>query len=142
MNILKAGLVYFLRVFGAGFALALVRVPFLVPRLGARNAELLETPIMLGVIIWASWRLADRHVELGRLARLLAGTVAFTLLVTAELLVAYALGMRSFGEYIGARDPVSGSIYAASLLVFALAPACWRNRPGPGKSAGLQNGTP
>ena len=136
MNVLKAGLVYFLWVFGAGFALALVRVPFLVPRWGARTAELIEMPVMLAVIAWASWRLARRHAGLGRPARLLAGGIALALLIAAELLVAHGQGLRSWAEVIASRDPVSGGVYLASLLVSALAPACWRSPAGRDTAAG------
>lgn len=129
MRTLKAGLVYFLIVFGAGFALAFVRLPFLVPRFGVRTAELLETPVMLAVILWASRHLVRRHPAFDRRARLLAGIVALALLVGAEALVAYAMGHRSVSAYLATRDPVSGSVYLASLLVFALAPALWRTRP-------------
>ena len=129
MRILRAGIVYFLIVFGAGFALALVRLPFLVPRFGVRTAELVEMPVMLALIIWSSRHLAHRNSTLSRGSRLLCGLVAFALLVCAELLVAYALGSRSLTEYIASRDPVSGSIYLASLLFFAVAPALWSSRP-------------
>ena len=40
MRRLKATLLYFAIVLGTGFMLGMVRVPFLVPRLGERNAEL------------------------------------------------------------------------------------------------------
>lgn len=128
MRILKAGLVYFLLVFGTGFALAFVRIPFLVPRFGIRAAELMEMPVMLGVILWASRRLAHRHPGLTRTRRLAAGMLAFALLVSAELAVAYALGARSPAQYLASRDPVSGSVYLASLLLFAVAPALWKLR--------------
>lgn len=127
MRILSAGFVYFLIVFGAGFALALVRLPFLVPRFGVRTAELLETPVMLAVIVWASRRLAHRNPGLSRASRLLCGIVALALLVGAEVLVAYALGERSPSQYLASRDPVSGSVYLASLVFSALAPALWPN---------------
>ena len=61
MRILKAGLTYFLLVFGAGFALAFIRIPFLVPAFGVRTAELMETPVILAVIAWASRRLVRHH---------------------------------------------------------------------------------
>lgn len=128
MRILKAGLGYFLIVFGAGFALAFIRLPFLVPQFGLRTAELMETPVMLAVIYWASRRLIGSHPGLGRGSRLAAGGVALLLLVGAELLVAYALGGRSISQYIASRDPVSGSVYLASLLAFAVAPAVGRDR--------------
>ncbi|HEY9143102.1 MAG TPA: hypothetical protein VIM90_03625 [Arenimonas sp.] len=124
-SVLRAGLIYFLIVFGAGFALAFIRLPLLVPRFGVRAAELMEMPVMLAVIAWASWRLAKRHAGLGRDSRLLAGLFAFALLATAELLLAWFLGPGSPAEYIASRDPVSGSVYLVSLVIFAVAPAMW-----------------
>ena len=125
LRILKPGFTYFLIVFGAGFALAFIRLPFLVPRFGVRAAELIEMPVMLAVIAWASWRLAKRHADLGRVSRLLAGLFAFALLAMAELLVAWFLGPGSPAEYVASRDPVSGSVYLVSLVIFAVAPALW-----------------
>jgi hypothetical protein len=125
MRVLKAGFVYFLLVFGAGFVLALFRLPVLVPAVGVRAAELMEAPLMLAVIAWASRRLAARLPALSRRQRLAAGLFALACLVVAELAVAYILGARSPGQYIAGRDPVSGSVYLASLLVFAVAPALW-----------------
>ena len=42
MRTLKASFGYFLLVFAVGFALGAIRVPFVVPRLGVRWAELLR----------------------------------------------------------------------------------------------------
>ncbi len=134
MRILRAGFVYFLIVFGAGFALALIRIPFLVPRFGVRTAELIEAPAMLLVILWASRYLARRNAPLGRPARLAAGCTAFVLLVAAELGVAYFLGARSPSDYLASRDPISGSVYLASLVFFAVAPALWAPSAGTGPS--------
>jgi hypothetical protein len=130
MRIFKAGLVYFLLVFGTGFALAFVRIPFLVPAFGVRIAELMETLVMLAVIVWASRRLARNNLELSRSRRLAAGLLAFVCLAAAELAVAYFFGARSPSQYIASRDAVSGSVYLASLVFFALAPALWNIRPG------------
>lgn len=51
LQILKAGLLYFALVFGAGFILGACRVRWVVPRFGTRTAERLETPIMLLVTV-------------------------------------------------------------------------------------------
>ena len=51
MQEFKAGVLYFALVFGAGFVLGTVRTLWIVPRVGARRAELMETPIMLVVTI-------------------------------------------------------------------------------------------
>lgn len=53
-QIFKPGAAYFGLVFGAGFLLGCIRVPFLVPRLGARVAELLEMPIEFVVMVFAA----------------------------------------------------------------------------------------
>ncbi len=54
MSILKAGAAYFAAVFGTGFVLGTVRTLWLVPRLGTRNAELIEAPFMFVAIVIAA----------------------------------------------------------------------------------------
>jgi hypothetical protein len=49
MRVLKAGMLYFVLVFGAGFVLGTIRTLWIVPMFGTRTAELLETPIMFVV---------------------------------------------------------------------------------------------
>ena len=51
MGAIKAGFAYFALVFGAGFMRGVLRVAFLMPRLGDRMAELGEMPLMLAVIL-------------------------------------------------------------------------------------------
>ena len=123
VQIIKAGLVYFALVMGAGFLLGMVRVPFLVPRLGERVAELIEMPLML-VVIGLSARFVVRRFALPPTAsvRLKVGFLALALAVCAELLLAMALQGQSVRAYIASRDPVSGSVYLAMLGLFALMP--------------------
>ena len=47
MHILKAGVLYFALVFGTGFMLGPILILWVVPRFGARIAELMEAPIMI-----------------------------------------------------------------------------------------------
>ncbi len=47
MRSARAGLLYFLMTFGAGFALGPIRLFLLVPRIGVRAAELIELPVMI-----------------------------------------------------------------------------------------------
>jgi hypothetical protein len=120
---LKAGLLYFALVFGAGFALAPVRLLWAVPRFGTRMAELMEAPIMLVVIIvsarWVVRRLALPPTPPSRLGM---GGVALALLLGAELTLVLWLRGLSISEYLASRDPVSGMVYYLLLGVFALAP--------------------
>jgi hypothetical protein len=127
MRELRAGLVYFSLVFGAGFLLGSGRVILLVPTLGVRMAELLEMPIMLLVIVLAARLVNSRFLGgIGTSGRLIAGLIALTLLVTAELLLAIALTGASIASYVASRDPVSGTVYAVMLVLFALMPALLR----------------
>jgi hypothetical protein len=122
-RIAAAGLAYFALGFGAGFLMGAIRVPFLVPRLGARVAELLEMPFMLLVIFFAA-RFVVRRFALGgaRAAQLAAGGIALVLLLAAEVTLAVVLQDQSLRDYIESRDPVSGGVYLAMLGVFALMP--------------------
>ena len=124
MRRIKAGTLYFAMVLGAGFMLGMIRVPFLVPRLGERYAELAEMPVMLAVIVMAAMYIVRRYALDSDLAnRLQVGFLALALTVSAELLLATLIQSRSIAQYIASRDPVSGSVYILLLLVFALMPA-------------------
>jgi hypothetical protein len=122
--IVAGGAAYFLIVFAVGVVLGVIRTLWLVPRIGVRWAELLEIPVMLVVIYWAArwvsrWFRLDDHPRV-KLASV--GLVGLILLVGAELGLALQLGGQSPAEYVASRDPVSGTAYALSLLVFALMP--------------------
>lgn len=123
MQSVKAGITYFALVFGAGFVMGAVRVPFLVPRLGVRWAELLEMPLMFVVIVLSARFVSRRFaLEPGVAQRLGTGLVALALVVAAELGLALALQGLSPAEVVASRDAVSGSVYLAMLIVFAAMP--------------------
>lgn len=118
---------YFCIVFGIGFLLGSVRVPFLVPHIGERIAELAEMPFMLLAIFLAAGYVVRKYgASDARPPWLLVGSVALALLVVSELVLAVALAGRSIGEYLVSRDPVSGSVYLAMLVVYAVMP--WLRR--------------
>ncbi|MBE9152564.1 hypothetical protein [Cyanobium sp. LEGE 06113] len=120
---IQAGLVYFAMVLGAGIALGLVRVPFLVPRIGERWAELLEMPIMAIAIYLAAGAILRQFPEIGSPRRsIIAGVLALALMVAVELALAALIRGMAPAEFIASRDPVSGSVYLVLLLVFAVMP--------------------
>ena len=120
----KSAVLYFVIVLSTGFVLGSIRVPFLVPRLGERYAELLEMPIMLVVIVMAA-RFVVRQFDLpaNLSLRMKVGFAALAMSILAELLLAAALQGSSVVQYIASRDPVSGSVYVCVLLLFALMPS-------------------
>lgn len=118
-----AGFVYFAIVLGTGFILGMFRVPFLVPRIGERWAELAEMPIMAVVIFFAAGYLLRRFPEICTPGRsLVAGFLALLLSVATELVLATVLQNRTLAEFISSRDKISGSVYIALLIVFAFMP--------------------
>ena len=123
MQILKAGVLYFALVFGAGFVLGPIRILWLVPRLGTRMAELMETPIMFVVILVAArWIVRRLAVPSTPTSRLGMGCVAFCLMLVAEFALVLWLRGLSISEYLASRDPVSGTVYYVMLGVFAIMP--------------------
>jgi len=123
MQILKAGVLYFVLVFGAGFALGPIRILWVAPRWGTRTAELMEAPIMLVVTIvaarWIIRRLAVPSTPSGRMGM---GCVGLVLLLAAEFTFVLWLRGISIHEYLATRDPMSGTVYYVMLGVFAIMP--------------------
>ena len=123
MQILKAGLLYFALVFGAGFVLGPIRLLWVVPRFGTRIGELMETPIMFAITIaaarWVVRRLAVPSIPSRRLGM---GGVALSLLLIGEFTLVLWLRGLSVREYLAGRDPVSGTVYYLILGVFAIMP--------------------
>ena len=118
-----AALAYFGIVLGTGFVLGMIRVPFVVPRIGERWAELAEMPVMAVVIFFAAGFILRRFPEIRSPARsLAAGFLALALVISAELGLAVALQDQTLAEFIQGRDKVSGSVYLGLLLVFAVMP--------------------
>jgi hypothetical protein len=129
MQILKAGVLYFVVVFGAGLVLGPIRILWVVPRLGARIAELGEAPIMLVItIVAARWIVRRLAVPPTRLSRLAMGSIALSLMLIAEFTLVLWLRGLSISEYFASRDPVAASVYYAMLAIFAVMPLLMARR--------------
>ncbi len=123
MQILKAGVIYFLITFGAGFLLGPIRISWAVPRFGTRIAELMETPIMLVVIIGAArWVVRRFHLPLVVSIRLGMGCLALVFMLFAEFTLGLWIRGLSVKQQLASRDPVSGTVYYTMLGVFAIMP--------------------
>ena len=128
MAIFKPALLYFFIVFGAGFILGPIRVFLIVPKLGIRWAELLEMPVMLTVIYFASGNI-NKRFPLSPADRLGFGLLALGIAFAADLAVAVFLQGRSIRDALLDRDPVSGSAYYVLLIIFAILPRLRRPVP-------------
>ena len=76
MQILKAAVLYFALVFGAGFVLGTIRTLWVVPRAGIRAAELIESPIMLLVTVFAATWVVRRSAPQMRAGKRFCGRVS------------------------------------------------------------------
>jgi uncharacterized membrane protein len=120
---LKAGICYFVIVFGAGFILGPIRILLIVPRIGERNAELLEAPLMLLVIIMtARWVIRRFQIPPVTIHRMLMGLLALALGLLFEFVLVLKLRGLTLTEYFRTRDPVSGTVYYITLGLFAVLP--------------------
>ncbi len=123
MQILKAGALYFALVFGAGFVLGTIRTLWIVPIFGTRIAELMETPIMLVVTIFAArWVVQHLAIPFSPSKRLAVGCFALGFLLVAEFTVVLWLRGMTINEYFASQDPVAGTVYILMLVVFAIMP--------------------
>lgn len=100
-----------------------MRSLLIVPRIGERNAELLEAPLMLFIIIIAA-RWVVRRFELPPLTinRLLVGSLALTFGLLFEFTLVLKLRGLTLTEYFRTRDPISGPVYYRTLVLFAIMP--------------------
>lgn len=126
---LKAGLLYFVLAFGAGFLLGPLRILFLVPRVGVRAAELMELPIMITICFLAArWVTGRLNVPPAPAPRLGMGLIALALLLLCEFTLVLRLQGMTIGQYSATRDPISGTAYYLSLSVLALLPLAVNRR--------------
>ena len=120
---LKAAVCYFGIVFGVGFVLGPIRVVWAVPRFGERVAELLEAPLMLVAMIWATqWTVRRFRLRASVPSLVGTGVTALALLLFAELTVVLKLRDLTLSAYVAGRDPVSGGVYLVMLGLFAAMP--------------------
>ncbi len=121
-RILLAGLVYFLIVFTAGFALGTARIFAMEPKFGAALAVLFEAPFMLAISWIVCGAVIRRITPPPTLAqRALMGGVAFALLLAAEITLGFALGEGLNDIAAGWKTP-AGAIGLAGQLLFAAFP--------------------
>ena len=131
-RVVRAGLLYFALTFGAGFVLGPVRILWLVPRVGARVAELLELPVMV-FISWLAARWVTRRLAVPPRTgpRLAMGALAGALLLAAEFSLVLRLRGMTLEEYFATRDPVSGAAYYGAVVLLVLMPLLVSRTPGP-----------
>lgn len=120
---LIAGIAYFAVVFALAFAVGVVRVLVVAPRLGETGAVLLELPIILAASWLACGYLLKRFaLGPGLVERLVMGLTAFIVLQGSEFLLAITVFARSPDDYLAAVATTAGLLGLAGQIGFALIP--------------------
>ena len=116
-----AALAYFTPVFAFAFGLGALRETAFAPVTGAFLAVALETPVVLAM----AWRVASRVLgrwPLPARSRIAMGTLAFAILILAELATALAF-VQSPGQFLAAIATGPGAIGLAGQIAIGLIPA-------------------
>ena len=117
-------------VFFVGFVLGILRILLLVPVVGERYAELIETPLMLITIYYSARYIVNGYSKIERASSYLyVGVIALTFLLLFEFTLVLGIRGISFEQYISSRDPVTGAAYALSLIIYLLMPFIITKKP-------------
>ena len=123
MRVLKAGVVYFLVMFGVGWILGPIRELWAVPRFGRLTGVLLEAVIMLAAMaVSARWVIRRFRVKPTFGTTISVGLVALGILVPAELAgVVWVRGL-SLPEYLASFATAPGLVSLLMFVLFAAMP--------------------
>jgi hypothetical protein len=129
VNLARAAIAYWAVVFALGFVLGTIRTLWLAPAIGLVPATLAELPLILAASWWVSGWLVRRFAIVGSGSALVAGGLAFALLMAAECgLAALLMGQTPAQWLAGLREP-HALLGLSGQIAFALMP-WWRVRRG------------
>ena len=118
-----AGIAYTIAVFMFAFAIGVIQVTLVVPRLGPLLAVIIEAPIVLSVSWLASlWCTRRFNVSRDAGARTLMGAVAFTFLMLLEMGFSVFVFGEPIGRYFAKYTSIPGAIGLVMQGCFATLP--------------------
>ncbi len=122
-SLLAPAFLYFAIVFAAGFLLGTLRVMVIAPATGDENAILIELPVMLAIAYAAAMFCVRRFQVPSRIgARIAMGSLAFLLLMTAEIVLGVLLVDRTVMDQLAFVVSGENRFGFAAQIVFALMP--------------------
>ena len=129
MRPVLAGIVYFVIVYAAGFALGVTREAIIAPLVGRVAAVLVEAPLMIAAMTIAAKAVCRRMaVPSDNSSRVSMGAVAFGLLTLAEAVFAKILRGLDLGQWFASFNTAEGFISLLLFVLFAAMPMLVRDR--------------
>lgn len=126
-RVMRAAAGYWAVVFALGFVLGTVRVLWVIPRVGLVPATLLELPLILAASWFAAGWLVRRFALNAGGEALVAGGLAFVILMAAECALAGVLSGQSPAQWLTGLTEPHAALGLAGQVLFALMP-WWRAR--------------
>lgn len=123
MQVVKAGVIYFLVAIGTGFVLEVIRMQVVALHVSERLAEILEIPnVLLATIVGARWVIDRFTLPPLPGIRLGVGLVALCLMLLLEWTVVLPIHGLSFREYAAGQETVVGIVPVGALGVLTVMP--------------------
>jgi hypothetical protein len=121
-NAIRAGFVYFVLVFAAGFIIGVIRISLVVPAIGEFRAVALELPFILSWS-WIVCRWLLRCLLIDRMpSRLIMGTSAFACLMAAEFATFTLLTGQAPADWVARFEQPAQILGLVGQIAFALFP--------------------
>ena len=119
----RAGVLYFLVVFGVGFLMGPVREFVFLPQLGPTGAVLAETPVLLvAMVLGARWIIKRYALPQTIPGRLKMGTVGLLLVLAGDWFVGYFLRGWTTIQILQHYGTVPGAINIFLFMIYLLMP--------------------
>ncbi|MDK2743784.1 MAG: hypothetical protein H8K03_02750 [Nitrospira sp.] len=123
VQVVKAGVIYFLVAIGTGLVLEVIRMQVVALHVSERLAEIMEIPnVLLATIVGARWVIDRFALPPLPGIRLGVGLVALCLMLLLEWTVMLPIHGLSFREYVDGQQTVVGIVPLGALSVLTVMP--------------------
>ena len=128
MHALKAGIIYGLLGFAAGFIFGALREILFIPLFGDRAGHLIEFPMLLAAILLIASVVVRRTGIHTTSSAVVMGIVGVSVLLAIESTFALAIMGQSTDEYLASFNVLKGELFPIGLAAMALAPVFFARR--------------
>ena len=128
MHALKAGIIYGLLGFAAGFFFGAMREILFIPLFGDRAGHLIEFPMLLAAILLIASVVVRRTGIHTTSSAVVMGIVGVSVLLAIESTFALAVVGQTTDEYLASFNVLKGELFPIGLVMMALASVFFARR--------------